>query len=430
MLSRRKQIAIKAGTEGTYDSGVQSATYAKMVVEDLVADYDVISHERNPQRATIGSVADVTGRRMANLSFKSYMHGSGTAGVEPAWATLLKACGYGVTTATGTAAVGTVTADPNNPAGATVAVPVISGTYTGTKSGRLELTISEVTANTSILVDAVFRPADGTAASADQFTQNSTSAVALTGVAAGLSFDFGDPDADTTGMVLGARYFAVLTSDQTVSNTYKRISTAIPCVDIAVYEDGIMKQFHSCRGDVDFSVSEAGAPVEMSWSLQGVINAIPADTSMLSGIAYEDVIPPSFKGVTATLFSATPQCFNAFEIKSGNEVGIRECATGASGVYAARITGYRMTGSINPVGALVATVDPWTGLFAGTTGNLSLAWGATAGNIITITAPKVQRLSVKDGDRDGEVENPVEFLLAEPDYDAGADYSPIVITLT
>jgi hypothetical protein len=198
---------------------------------------------------------------------------------------------------------------------------------------------------------------------------------------------------------------------------------------MAIYQDGIMHTLHSCRGTGKISCANAGAIVYCDWEFMGVPNGIPADTAILSGISYDDTVAPSFKGVTASLFGATPQCFNAFEIDLGAEVGMRECATAASGHWAARIVNRRMVGKINPVAALVATVDPWTGYFAGTTGALSLAWGATAGNIITLAASKIQRLAIEDGDRDGEVENAIDFLLAEPDYHA-SDYSECSITLT
>jgi len=312
---RRTQIAIKAGTEGTYSSSVEDAAYAKTKVFSVNINYDVDQFERNPFRSTIGALASVAGKRIAKLTFSTELAGSGTAGTAPAYGPAILACGFSET----------------------------------------------VAASTSV--------------------------------------------------------------------TYKPISTSIPVVDIAVYKDGIIHKLHSCVGTFRIT-AKLGEPVMIEFEFWGVPNSIPVDGANLASVAYDTTIAPSFKGVTASLFSATPQCYTNFDFDLGNTLSPRLCAEDSQGFNSVRITGRKATGRIDPEGATVATFDPWTKLFDGTTGALSLAIGATAGNIATLTSSRVQIVGISDGERDQIQVDELNLRFCEPEYDGSGNYEEFQIALT
>ena len=73
----------------------------------------------------------------------------------------------------------------------------------------------------------------------------------------------------------------------------------------------------------------------------------------------------------------------------------------SSGYKSVRIGSREPVLSLDPEKVLVATHDFYGLMRAGTEGALSTVLGATAGNICTITAPKVQYVKVDEAARDG-----------------------------
>lgn len=435
LSTQRRQIVLAIGTEGVFTAAALSASNAKMVVFEPVIEYDIAEHERRPSRVSLGSLASVKGKQMARVTFSCDIRGSGTAGVAPSIGKAIRCCGFSETANTGSAAIGTVVKDPKSTGSG--AAPALAGTYTGTKSGRLEIQITEVVTDTEITILATFYPGDGSAPSTDSFTQDSSSAVELAGVADGVTFDFGDPDNSTAGYVAGDRYVASLTSDQEISVQYDPISTSIPCADIALNQDGRLHKLHSCRGTFTLEFPEAGAPGRINFEFTGVpantgttsdSSAGLLDASPITGVGYEETVPPAFKGVTATLHSGTPACFNSLSIDIGNTIAEVPCATATAGMSAARITARNVTGEIDPEAKLFATKNWHTGLFAGTAGNFIAVAGSTAGNIFRIDAPRVQISEVSDEDRDGITVDALALRFCEPEYDSGGDYAEISLT--
>jgi hypothetical protein len=110
---------------------------------------------------------------------------------------------------------------------------------------------------------------------------------------------------------------------------------------------------------------------------------------------------------------------------------MRGCAAEATGYLAADITGFNTTFGFNPVAALAATSNPYTAVIAGTLSALSLAIGSTAGNIITITAPKFQRNSISQQVTDDMFRDQITGSLVAAEYSAdGTGYVPLTISFT
>ena len=99
MRTRRRVIAAKIeSVEGIAES--LSASDTGVLVIDPKVDVDIAMHERNPARASLGSLASLPGSQKASISFSVEVKGAGaaySAFVKPALGVYLRACGFAET---------------------------------------------------------------------------------------------------------------------------------------------------------------------------------------------------------------------------------------------------------------------------------------------------------------------------------------------
>jgi hypothetical protein len=207
------------------------------------------------------------------------------------------------------------------------------------------------------------------------------------------------------------------------SATYKPASASISSVTLAMYMDGKIYKMWGARGTAKL-VLEAGKPGIISMEFTAA-DWSEADGALLTtGVTYNAIKPPTFQGATLTV-DTYAAIVSRVEIDMGNTVALRPSANASSGHISAVITDRKPTISFDPENVLVATKDflgPWR---SGSELAFSLAMGATAGNIFTITAPKVQYQTVGLTDRDGVSVLNVSGLLC---LNAGDDEWVIAIT--
>lgn len=182
-----------------------------------------------------------------------------------------------------------------------------------------------------------------------------------------------------------------------VSVTYTPASSSIPSLTLGWYMDGKKYLMAGARGSVKLDL-KAGEPGKFSFEFTGT--AIDdADVALLSP-TYDATTPPAFLSASFTLDSVAA-VIEGLSIDMANSVALRPSANAAQGFVSAVITGREPKLTVNPEDVLVATKDWWAKWEAGSLVALSAVVGATAGNICTITAPKVQIQSAKPGERDG-----------------------------
>lgn len=431
LLTRRQQLAVAIGTEGTEPpdwSVIEASANARVLIYDPVWQPEQGFFDRNPNRAQIGSLPGVPTTTSARVTFRVELKGSGTAGVAPSYGPLLRACGMSQVINTGTAITGAFIRDNQVSTGSVT--PTSGGTFTGAKSGRLEILVLAVVTDTSVTFQATFYPADGSAPVSDDFTQSAATAVTLTGVAGGVTVDFGDPSAATAGIAVGDRFIAKLTSDQEVSVTYEPIDAAIPVVDMSLLQDGRVKRLYSARGNVRV----VGTFSEIAF-LEFEFLGVPVDdddTALLTAIVYEDTVPPPFLNLQDTeLAGQDPSnCYTAIEVDMGNQLVMRPCAVGhPSGFASARINSRAVTATADPEAQLVAVVDLFSQLREGDVFPFVWTLGSTPGNIIEFSAPRAQITNITQGDRDGILIDQLDMRLNQPAYDAGGDYEEFTLVV-
>ena len=149
--------------------------------------------------------------------------------------------------------------------------------------------------------------------------------------------------------------------------------------------DGLRHIVTGCRGTFTISLNANQIPV-YNFTLTGQYNA-PTDTASPTLTFSNQADPEIFNDTNTTgftLFSATGLALESAEIDLGNEVIYRELVNSTKEVL---ITNRAATANFVIEAPSLSTKDFFALSVAGTSGNLSIVHGATAGNIITLTSP-------------------------------------------
>lgn len=419
-------LSVASGTEGTVPtwSSVETAGNSGIILYDTSFNDATQRYNRNPISQQMGSLKSISTRRQGTISLTTELKGSGVAGTPPLFAPLLKACGMEETITSGSASIGSVVSDPNN--FGTVA-PTVGGTFTGTESGTLEITVSSVTADTSIGFLCIFKPGDGTGEAGGSNNQSSDTAVSITGIASGITVDFGDPSSSTSGINVGDKFYVDLVSSSQAQVEYtmrnhNEVNSFI--VDMSLSEDGRAQRLYSCRGS--FEITAAVDSIAMiKFDMQG-IPVDPADISAISGINYGDVSPGAFLGLSSVSklgYSGDDACFNSITVTQGNTIAMRSCAESAYGNRSARITKREMTGSIDIEAETVANLDTYGLLRGDTESALNFTVGETSGEIVRFESRYAQVSGISPESRDDILVDNLSLQFNRPEYSATDDYS-------
>lgn len=178
---------------------------------------------------------------------------------------------------------------------------------------------------------------------------------------------------------------------------------------IYVYKDGIFHKVLGCRGSFVISGS-VGHYLTARWTFRGLYVA-PADDSPAAQ-TFSSIKPAVLLSAGLTIASYSPVA-TAIEININNALGRRTDINDATGVKEILITGRTPGGSLDPETVTEATHPFWADWSAANAKALSIGpIGATAGNKITVTAPKLQLEDIRYGDREGILTYAIPFRLA------------------
>ena len=186
---------------------------------------------------------------------------------------------------------------------------------------------------------------------------------------------------------------------ESTSVTYTPASSGISSLTMAMYMDGIIKSIWGARGTVSLKI-ETGKYGLFHFVFTGADFSVETGAMLSSGVSYEATLPPAFLDASFTVDSYAA-LVGSLEFNMNNTVALRQDANAESGYLSAVITKREPSLSIDPEMVTVAVYDFYGELRSGTVGALTLTLGASAGNICTITAPKVQYTGITPGDRDG-----------------------------
>ncbi len=182
------------------------------------------------------------------------------------------------------------------------------------------------------------------------------------------------------------------------SVTYLPASSGISSMTLAAYMDGVIKKIWGARGTWSLKL-ETGKPSYLHFVFTGADFSV-ADGALLTNVTYESTKPVAFQNAAFTIDSYAA-LIGALEFTGNNAVALRKDGNAVSGHKSAIITGREMAMTFDPEMVTVATYDFYGKMRSGSEGALTAALAGAAGNIITLTAPKVQYTGIKSEAREG-----------------------------
>jgi hypothetical protein len=242
----------------------------------------------------------------------------------------------------------------------------------------------------------------------------------------------GSGSAGTAYAPLGASIQAtgmVETVSAGVSVTYAPTSAAASAnyfgpgksITIEWYMDGLKHVIAGCVGKKTLKC-EAGKIAYIEFEFTGIY-AEPTDTAAGTQ-TYNATKPPLVMGVTFSVHTLSA-VINSLSVEDGNEIGERPSAAAATAIAGFMIKGRAPMATIDPEMETVATHNFFNKVTTAAEASMSIAIGATAGNIITCTWPKSQYIGPKYAERNGIL---VMQMSVQLNQNAGDDYEAIVFT--
>lgn len=199
------------------------------------------------------------------------------------------------------------------------------------------------------------------------------------------------PDATTTYAVrAGAMYAPASTSLKTITDyLYKNNSGT---------GNARLQKMIGAAANLSFAV-QTRQTGKFTATLRGMLSA-PQDVANPTGAVFDAVRPRPLRDADAFLGGANV-CFRNFSLDFGNQITQGDCPGAVFGYDPARITDRRATGRINPQMVTLSQRDAFADMVAGTTKQLWLNWGETAGNRFSIYLPAIAYTGNEEEDLDG-----------------------------
>ena len=205
------------------------------------------------------------------------------------------------------------------------------------------------------------------------------------------------------------------------SVTYKPASSSIPSATIGLYADGLIFKGWGARGNVKIG-AKGGEIVMLDFEFSFADFSV-TDGALLSP-TYENVAPQPFLAA-AFAIGGHSAIISSLTLDPANTIAMRESVSSSSGNLSAMITNRDPKITFDPEMATVAAHDFFGRWRSGVTGALSTVIGATAGNIVTISAPAVRYTKVSDSDRNGIAISSIDAALV---LSSGDDEYSIALT--
>lgn len=359
LLTRKRLILAK--TEATYGTDSSPAGTDAILVKELEItpiEADVVS--RDLIRPYLGNSDQLLANTRVSITFQVELAGSGTAATAPRFSSLLKACGMAETT---TAAAITGTAQAGSAGSITLAA---ASSATDDIYNGMIITITGGTGSggVGVITDYVGSTKVAT-------VQKSTATFT--------------PGASSTYSIAA-------------NVGYKPVSASFDSASIYFNNDGVLHIITGARGTFVLN-AEVGEIPTIEFTMLGIYNA-PTDTAAPATTYTNQATPLIFKAGNTTAFSILSYsgCLMSLELDMANETVYRELVGCDKSVI---ITNRAVEGTCMIEAPTIAQKDFFTVANDDTTGILTMLHGTTAGNRVTLLAPKVDIGNPSYEDSDG-----------------------------
>jgi hypothetical protein len=364
-LAQRKRV-ILVKLEPTYGGDASPVAADAILCRNLdINPLEGNQVERDFIRPYFGASGAIRVENFVTMNFETELAGSGTAATPPEWGLLMKACNFSETI---TAAAVTDTAQAG---GSTTAIKLaaaasaVNDFYTG-------MTVS--------LTGGAGSGQIGEIIGYDGSTKIATIAQAW---AVG---------SDATSQ------YSIGANVMYTPNSNFGTATANTSATIYFILDGVRHILLGARGSCAFEVSAKQLPV-IKWTFTGLLGTI-ADAALPTAdfTGWQTPVTVSTANTTdLNLLGYNGAVLQTLNFDIANQVVYRQLV-GAESVL---ITDRKPTGNVSIEAVSVTAKDWWTMAKNAATGVFAVKHGQTAGNIISVTAPKVQLMQPKYSDSDG-----------------------------
>lgn len=376
LRSRNGVILIK--NETTSGTDAAPTTTNAILVENPRLSFDPGLIETNELTGSLDPRAPIPGGLKASLTFDTYIKGSGSAGTAPEFGDLFKACGFEEVVFAGISAEAASSGDASSlvlGASATTAAQ----TYRG-----MPLVFSA-------------NPSAGIAFITDY----------TAGKLASLARSHSPALSSTTEYAIPANVLYKPTS----------VQASIKSNTAYLYMDGVLYKLLGARGSPSLNVG-AGGVGRLSWSFTGMYGG-KSDAAVPSVAAFDSTRPPVWRNPDgysgAMLIGGAQAALSSFTFGPNNNLVYPPNPNAAEGFDPTEIVSRRMSGTMDPQAALVATRDIMADFRAATPRSLNLHYGTVAGNRFGLTIPAAQYISYQPGDREGLMTEEVGFFASGED---------------
>jgi len=360
LLTRKRVLLAKIESVYGTDPNPTGAANCILVRNLNTPSMEMQTAERGLVRPYFGNYESLPSAIHRALEFEAEIAGSGTAGTAPAWAPLLRACGFAET--------------------------LLAAAHTGTAAAGAASTIT-LAAGASAVDDAynhmTIRITGGTGSGQARVIKDYVGATKVATVTEAWTTA---PDATSTYSI-------------DAQAVYAPVSTGLESVAIYVNDDGVLRKMLGARGTVSLGLSNHQVPV-FRFRFMGLWSAV-TDTA-LPTTDYSGWQTPvavnrdNTNGLRVLGFTAG--ALSELSVDVANELVFRSLIGATEQVL---ITDRKPAGNLTMEATTVAAKDWETAIKDISTGAFSVQHGQTAGNIVKIDAPKVQLLSPSFSDQDG-----------------------------
>jgi hypothetical protein len=359
LLTRKQLLLVKA--EATYATDSSPAGTDALLVRSIDVtplESDVVSRELI--RPWLGNSDQLLANQRVLINFQIELTGSGAAATAPRFGALLKACGMAETT-TSSAVTGTATAGS---AGSITLAAGASATDDAYVGMIISITSGTGSGSSGVITDYV--------GSTKVATVQATTA----------SFTPGASSAYSIAANVG----------------YKPVSSSFDSVTIYYNNDGVLHKATGSRGTFSLS-AEVGVIPTIDFEFTGIYNA-PTDTAAPASTYTAQADPLIFKPGNSSTFSflSYAGCLQSLSLDMANELVYRELVGCTKEIM---ITNRAPSGECMIEAVPIATKDYFAIANNDTTGVLTLLHGTTAGNRVSLVAPKVDISNPTYADQDG-----------------------------
>lgn len=359
LLSRKRLILCKS--EASYGVDITPAGTDALLVRSLDVtpiEADVVS--RDLIRNYLGNSDQLLAQTRVSISFQVEMAGSGAAATAPRFSSLLKACGM-AETITAAAVTGTATAGGAGTITLAAGASAVDDFYNG-----MVISITGGTGNGHI----------------------------------GLITDYVGSTKVATVQASTATFVPGASSAYSIAANvgYLPVSTGFASATIYFNNDGVLHKITGARGTFTLNTAVGAIPT-LDFQLTGIYNA-PTDTAAPTTTYSDQATPVIFKAGNTSAFSilSYTACLQSLSFNVANETVYRELVGCTKEVM---ITNRASAGECMIEAPTIAQKDFWAIANNDTTGTLTLLHGSTAGNRVTLLAPRVDITNPSYADQDG-----------------------------